>query len=161
MIGKLLLFDALSMSFEELRLKKNPNCRVCSDNPEVTELIDFEAFCGVPGHDRDESRLASEWEIGPADLADQKDHVRLIDVREPHELEISQIEGAELIPLGTLASRMHELDSAQEIVLFCKSGARSARALELLAGAGFRKLKNLRGGINAWAREVDPSLPLY
>jgi adenylyltransferase/sulfurtransferase len=161
LIGKLMLFDALNMSFEELRLKKNPNCRVCSDHPEVTELIDYEAFCGVPGHDREESMLASEWEIDPPELAGLRDQVRLIDVREPHELAISQIEGAELIPLGTLASRMHELDSAEDIVLFCKSGSRSARALELLAGAGFRKLKNLRGGINAWAREVDPSLPLY
>ena len=164
MIGKLLLFDALSMSFEELRLKKNPNCRVCSDNPEVTELIDYEAFCGVPGHDREESSLHSEWEIEPAELSERLasgERVRIIDVREPHELEISKIEGAELFPLGSLAARMHELDSAEEMVIFCKSGARSARAVELLAGAGFKKQKNLKGGINAWAREVDPSLPLY
>ncbi len=164
MIGKLLLFDALDMSFEELRLKKNPGCRVCSENPEVTELIDYEEFCGMPGHDHDESRLAIEWEIEPQQLAErlQKgERVRLIDVREPHELRISSIEGAELFPLGSLAARMHELDSADEMVIFCKSGARSARAVELLAGAGFRKQKNLRGGINAWARDVDPSLPLY
>ncbi|MEK7682595.1 MAG: molybdopterin-synthase adenylyltransferase MoeB [Chloroflexota bacterium] len=164
LIGKLLIFDALALSFEELRLKKNPNCRVCSENPEVTELIDYEAFCGVPGHDREEDLLASEFEIEPADLAARLangERIRLIDVREPHELEISQIEGAELIPLGSLASRMHELDSAEEMVLFCKSGSRSARAVELLAGAGFRKQKNLKGGINAWARQVDPSLPLY
>jgi adenylyltransferase/sulfurtransferase len=88
-------------------------------------------------------------------------HLRLIDVREPHELEISRLEDAMLIPLGQLAGRMSELDSAEEIVLFCKSGTRSARALELLASAGFRKMKNLKGGINAWAREVDPSLPIY
>ncbi len=164
MIGKLLLFDALDMSFEELRLKKNPNCRVCSENPEVTELIDYEAFCGVPSHDREEGMLASEWEIDPAELAkrlEQGERVRLIDVREPHELQISSIEGAELFPLGGLAARLHELDSADEMVVFCKTGARSARAVELLAGAGFRKQKNLRGGINAWARVVDPSLPLY
>jgi adenylyltransferase/sulfurtransferase len=164
MIGKLLLFDALDMSFEELRLKKNPNCRVCSENPQVTELIDYEAFCGVPSHDREEGMLSSEWEIDPSDLAkrlEQGERVRLIDVREPHELKISSIEGAELFPLGGLAARLHELDSADEMVIFCKSGARSARAVELLAGAGFRKQKNLRGGINAWARDVDPSLPLY
>lgn len=164
MIGKLLLFDALEMSFEELRLKKNPNCLVCSENPEITELIDYEAFCGVPAHDRGEGSLSSEWEIDPAELAqrlERGERVRLIDVREPHELEISRIEGAELFPLGGLAARMHELDSADEMVIFCKTGARSARAVELLAGAGFRKQKNLRGGINAWAREVDPSLPLY
>jgi len=87
--------------------------------------------------------------------------VRLIDVREPHELEISRLPGAELIPLGSLASHLHELDSAEEMVVFCKSGSRSARALELLAGAGFRKVRNLYGGINAWARDVDPSLPQY
>jgi adenylyltransferase/sulfurtransferase len=164
LIGKLLIFDALRMSFEELRLKKNPHCRVCSDQPEVTELIDYEAFCGVPGHDRAEPGLASEWEIEPEELAERIQHgkrPRLIDVREPHELEISRIQGAELMPLGSLAAHLHELDSAEEIVLFCKSGSRSARAVELLAGAGFRKQRHLRGGINAWAQEVDPSLPVY
>ena len=164
LIGKLLLFDALRMSFEELRLKKNPHCRVCSDQPEVTQLIDYEAFCGVPGHDRGEGRLAGEWEIEPGELAErmqQGGRLRLIDVREPHELEISRIEGAELMPLGSLAAHLHELDSAEEIVLFCKSGSRSARAVELLAGAGFRKQRHLRGGINAWAQSVDPSLPVY
>ena len=89
------------------------------------------------------------------------ENICLIDVREPHELEISHLEGAESMPLGLLAARMHELDSAQEIVLLCKAGTRSARALELLTGAGFRKIKNLRGGINSWAREIDPSLPVY
>ena len=164
LIGKLLLFDALRMSFEELRLKKNPHCRICSEQPEVTELIDYEAFCGVPGHDRGEGPLASEWEIDPGELAErmqQGGRLRLIDVREPHELGISRIEGAELIPLGSLAAHLHELDSAEEIVLFCKSGSRSARAVELLAGAGFRKQRHLRGGINAWAQSVDPSLPVY
>jgi adenylyltransferase/sulfurtransferase len=164
LIGKLLLYDALSTTFEELRLKKNPRCRICSEKPEITELIDYEAFCGVPGHDAEEGRLEREWEIDPDQLAERLqsgEHIRMIDVREPHELRISRIEGAELIPLGSFAARMHELDSAEEIVLFCKSGSRSARALELLAGAGFRKVKNLRGGINAWARQVDPSLPVY
>jgi len=96
-----------------------------------------------------------------AERMKQGNHVRLIDVREPHELQISQLEGATLIPLGQMAARLSELDSAEEIVLFCKSGTRSARALELLASAGFRKVKNLKGGINAWAREVDSSLPIY
>jgi sulfur-carrier protein adenylyltransferase/sulfurtransferase len=84
-----------------------------------------------------------------------------VDVREPHELQISRLEGADLIPLGQLAARLPELDSAEEIVLMCKAGTRSARALELLASAGFRKIKNLKGGINAWARDVDPRLPIY
>jgi adenylyltransferase/sulfurtransferase len=164
LIGRLLLYDALAGDFDEVSLKKNPRCKVCGEAPEVTALIDYEAFCGVPGHDRGEGRLAGEWEVGPRELAEQLQRgepIRLIDVREPHELEISRIQGATLIPLGSLAARMHELDSAEEIVLFCKSGSRSARALELLAGAGFRKLKNLRGGINAWAEEVDPRLPVY
>jgi adenylyltransferase/sulfurtransferase len=164
LIGRLMLYDALSLSFDIVRLKKNPNCKVCSDQPEVTELIDYEAFCGVPGHDRGEGRLASEWEIEPRLLAarlEQGEPIRIIDVREPHELEISRMHGAELIPLGSFAARMHELDSAEEIVLICKSGTRSARALELLAGAGFRKIMNLRGGVNAWAKEVDPNLPIY
>lgn len=164
LIGTLLLYDALRMTFDRVKLFKNPDCRVCSEHPEISELIDYEAFCGVPGHDREQERLPSEWEIDAQELKrrlDRGDDLRLIDVREPHELEISRLPGAELIPLGQLASHLHELDSAQEIVLFCKAGTRSARALEMLAGAGFRKLKNLRGGINAWAENVDPSLPIY
>jgi sulfur-carrier protein adenylyltransferase/sulfurtransferase len=164
LIGKLLVYDALSMSFDELSLKKNPRCKVCSAEPEITTLIDYEAFCGVPGHDRADTGLAAEWEVEPQEVSRRLaagESLRLVDVREPHELEISHIAGADLIPLGQLASRLHELDSAREMVVFCKSGTRSARALELLAGAGFRKVRNLRGGINAWAEEVDPSLPVY
>jgi len=164
LIGTLLLYDALAMTFDRVRLKKNPTCKVCSAHPEVTDLIDYEAFCGVPGHDRGTEQLAQEWEIEPRELARRLqagEPIRLIDVREPHELNISRLEGAELMPLGSLASRMHELDSAVETVFFCSGGSRSARAVELMAGAGFRKIKNLRGGINAWARQVDPKLPVY
>jgi adenylyltransferase/sulfurtransferase len=164
LIGALLLYDALDLRFDRVKLKKNPQCKVCSPDPEITELIDYEAFCGVPSHDHEEGRLESKWEIEPRELAQRLkrgESLHLIDVREPHELSISSLPQAELIPLGSLASKLNTLDSATEIVLFCKSGIRSARALELLAGAGFRKLKNLRGGINAWAREVDPELPVY
>ncbi len=164
LIGKLLLYNALDMSFDFVKLRKNPKCKVCSPEPEVTELIDYEAFCGVPGHDHEDGSAGEGWDIEPRELAERLhrgDPIRLIDVREPHELQISRLEGAELIPLGQLAQRLSELDSAEEIVLFCKAGTRSARALELLVSAGFRKVKNLRGGINAWAREVDPSLPIY
>jgi adenylyltransferase/sulfurtransferase len=164
LIGKLLLYNALDMSFDFVKLRKNPNCKVCGPEPEVTGLIDYEAFCGVPGHDHDEGSAGEGWDISAPELAQRLqsgNHIRLLDVREPHELEISQIEGAELIPLGQLAARLSELDSAQEMVVFCKMGSRSARALELLVSAGFRKVKNLRGGINAWAREVDPSMPVY
>jgi molybdopterin/thiamine biosynthesis adenylyltransferase/rhodanese-related sulfurtransferase len=164
LIGRLLLYDGLTASLEELSLKKNPKCKICSDNPEITKLIDYEAFCGVPAHDIESVRLPGEWEIEPHQVAEMLKNdaqVQLIDVREPHELEISRIEGADLIPLGSLASEMHELDSTQEIILICRSGSRSARALEILVGAGFEKIKNLRGGINAWAEQVDPSLPHY
>ena len=164
MIGKLLLYNALDMSFEFIKLRKNPGCKVCGPNPDVTELIDYEAFCGVPGHDHDEGSAGAGWDITATELAarlKQGASLRLVDVREPHELEISRLPGAQLIPLGQMAARLSELNSADEIILFCKAGVRSRRALELLAGAGFRKLKNLKGGINAWAKEVDPSLPIY
>jgi sulfur-carrier protein adenylyltransferase/sulfurtransferase len=164
LLGRLLLYNALDMSFDFVTLRKNPNCRVCGKNPTVTELIDYEEFCGVPGHDHEEGSAGVGWDITAPELAQllQKDNgVELLDVREPHELEISQLSGARLIPLGQLASRLSELDSAQEMVIFCKGGTRSARALELLVSAGFRKVKNLKGGINAWAKEVDSTLPIY
>ncbi len=164
LIGKLLLYDALDMSFQFVRLRKNPECKVCGPHPEVTHLIDYEEFCGVPGHDHDEGSAGEGWDIEPQELARRLNNgnsIRLIDVREPNELEISRLPHAELIPLGQLAAHLKELDSAQEIVLFCRSGSRSTRALELLVSAGFRKVKNLRGGINAWAQEVDPTLPRY
>jgi adenylyltransferase/sulfurtransferase len=164
LIGKLMLYNALDMSFEFVKLRKNPKCKVCSPEPEVTELIDYEAFCGVPGHDHEEGSAGDGWDITAPELAQRLqggNHIRLLDVREPHELEISHLPGADLIPLGQLAARLSELDSAQEMVVFCKAGTRSARALELLVSAGFRKVKNLQGGINAWARQVDPSMPIY
>jgi adenylyltransferase/sulfurtransferase len=164
LIGRLLLYNALDMSFEFVRLKKNPRCRVCRPTPEITGLIDYDEFCGVPGRDHDSGSAGAKWDITSLELAARLKGdapPRLLDVREPHELEISRLEGATLIPLGQLAARLSELDSAQEMVVFCKGGTRSARALELLVSAGFRKVKNLKGGINAWAREVDPALPVY
>jgi sulfur-carrier protein adenylyltransferase/sulfurtransferase len=164
LIGKLLLYNALDMSFDFVKLKKNPNCRVCGPNADIKELIDYEAFCGVPSHDHEEEGSAGAgWDITVTELAERvkTNHLKLIDVREPHELEISRLPDATNIPLGQLASRLSELDSAEDMVLFCKSGNRSARALELLTSAGFKKVKNLKGGINAWAREVDKNLPVY
>jgi len=164
LIGKLLLYNALDMTFDFVKLKKNPNCRVCGPNADIKELIDYEEFCGVPSHDHeDESSAVGAHEITVVDLAERvkTNHLKLLDVREPHELEISKIPNAINIPLGQLAARLSELDSADEMVIFCKSGSRSARGLELLASAGFKKVKNLKGGINAWAREVDTNLPLY
>lgn len=163
LIGKLLLYNALDMTFDFVKLKKNPNCRVCGPNADIKELIDYEEFCGVPSHDHEEGSAGESWDISVTELAERvkTNHLKLIDVREPHELEISRLPDATNIPLGQLAARLSELDSAEDMVLFCKSGARSARALELLTSAGFKKVKNLKGGINAWAREVDPSLPTY
>jgi sulfur-carrier protein adenylyltransferase/sulfurtransferase len=163
LIGKLLLYNALDMSFDFVKLKKNPNCRVCGPNADVKELIDYEEFCGVPSHDHEEGSAGANWDITVSELAERvkNNHLKLVDVREPHELEISRIPNATNIPLGQLAARLSELDSAEEMVIFCKSGSRSARGLELLASAGFKKVKNLKGGINAWAREVDKSLPIY
>jgi molybdopterin/thiamine biosynthesis adenylyltransferase/rhodanese-related sulfurtransferase len=162
--GRLMLYNALDMSFDFVNLRKNPNCKVCGENPEITTLIDYEEFCGMPMHDHDEGSAGVDWDITASELAERmkkEDGLKIIDVREPHELEISHIEGAQLLPLGQLASRLSELNSADEIVLMCKAGTRSARALEILYSAGFRKMKNLKGGINAWAQDIDPSLPVY
>jgi len=163
LIGKLLLYNALDMSFDFVKLKKNPNCRVCGPNADIRELIDYEEFCGVPSHDHEEGSAGANWDITAPELAERvkTNHLKLVDVREPHELEISRLPDATNIPLGQLAARLSELDSAEEMVLFCKGGTRSARALELLVSAGFKKVKNLKGGINAWAKEVDQSLPIY
>ena len=162
--GRLLLFNALDLRFDFVKLRKNPDCVVCSLPPEKIELIDYEAFCGVPAHDHEGVNLQNQFEIGPKQLAEELKNghkIKLIDVREPHELRISQIEGAKLIPLGELTAHLSELDTADELVVFCRSGSRSARAVELMLSAGFRKVKNLKGGINAWAQQVDPRLPLY
>jgi molybdopterin/thiamine biosynthesis adenylyltransferase/rhodanese-related sulfurtransferase len=164
LIGRLLLYDALDLSFQTVKLHKNPECKVCGEHPEITGLIDYEAFCGVPAHDHDEGSAGDEWDITASQLSSrlkENPGLRLIDVREPHEREISNLEGSELIPLGQFAARLNELDSAEELVIFCKAGTRSTRALEILVSAGFKKVKNLKGGINAWAIDVDPSLPIY
>jgi len=164
LIGRLLLYNALDMTFETVKLRKNPLCKVCGTDPEITALIDYAAFCGVPGVEHPYGAGAAGQEINPLELAESlqgSSPPGVIDVREPHELEISRLPEAVNIPLGQLAARLSELDSAQEYVIMCRSGVRSAQALDLLASAGFRKVKNLRGGINAWAREVDTSLRVY
>lgn len=164
LIGKLLLYNALEMSFDFVKLKKNPKCRVCGPDADIKELIDYEDFCGVLMHDQDEGSAGQEWDISAPDLSTrlaQDPNLLLLDVREPHELQISALPGAKNISLGTLAARLSELDSARDMVVFCKAGTRSARALELLVSAGFKKVKNLKGGINAWARDVDESMPVY
>jgi sulfur-carrier protein adenylyltransferase/sulfurtransferase len=162
LIGRMMIYDALEARWQTIKINKDPECPVCGKNPTVSELIDYEEFCGVPAHDHEaEDRGDAAWQITPRELEDIRSRVRLVDVREPHEWQISRIEGAELIPLGQLPSHMHELDSSEEIVLMCKSGQRSMQGLNLLRTAGFAKLHNLQGGINAYARQVDPSIPTY
>lgn len=163
LIGKLLLYNALDMTVDFVKLKKNPNCRVCGPNADIKELVDYEEFCGVPSHDHDDTSAGAAWDITAQELSERvkTNHLKLLDVREPHELEISVLPNAVNIPLGQLAERLSELDSAEDMVVFCKRGSRSARALEVLVSAGFKKVKNLKGGINAWAEEVDKSLPVY
>jgi adenylyltransferase/sulfurtransferase len=161
LVGRILLFDALAMRFRELSLKKNPACPVCGEHPTIRELIDYEAFCGltrVPVTTGDES-----FEIGPLELAAALDRgeVTLIDVRQEHEYEIAHLSGSRLIPLHHLPEHMGELNTSDEIVLHCHYGERSRRALELLRQSGFRKVKYLRGGIDAWSREVDALVPRY
>jgi adenylyltransferase/sulfurtransferase len=164
LIGRLLRFDALAMRFREYKLRKDPDCPVCGANPTITELIDYLEFCGVTPEPKPTEVVAPEWQITPSELVAQRAAGRqplVIDVREPHEREIAAIPDSVLIPVGQIAGHMHELDQARDIVLYCRTGVRSARALEQLRDAGFSRLKNLTGGIHAWADEVDPSVPKY
>jgi adenylyltransferase/sulfurtransferase len=165
LIGRLLLFDALGMRFRELKLRRDPGCVVCGDSPSIKELIDYQQFCGMPANDHEKVEVTDvSIEIQPKELQALVQSGKapvIIDVREPHEWEICRLDGARLIPLGELQNRMNELDTADEIVLMCKMGGRSMKALKQLQAAGFGKLKNLRGGVTAWAKEVDPSMPTY
>ena len=162
LVGRLLLYDALAMRFRELKLRRSPECPVCGDNPTVRELIDYHQFCGVPR--QSEEPAAPLGEITPVEVKqkfDRGDAFTLIDVREPHEYQICSIPGARLIPLGDLQKRVSELNPADEIVAHCKSGMRSAKAVDLLKQLGFRKVRNMKGGILAWSDTVDPSVPKY
>ncbi|HET8907639.1 MAG TPA: molybdopterin-synthase adenylyltransferase MoeB [Ktedonobacterales bacterium] len=161
LIGRLLLYNALDMRYQEMRLRKDPECPICGPNASITQLIDYEQFCGInPQTERGET----DRDISPVQLKarlDAGDNLVLVDVREPNEWEIGRIEGATLIPVNSVTARASELSTADDIVLYCRSGVRSARALASLRELGFRKLWNLRGGILAWANDVDPSLPQY
>jgi len=162
--GRLVHFDALKMKFREFKIRKDPNCPVCGTNPTITELIDYDQFCGIPQAQAAEEAEPPVPEISVEDLQKRLtagDKFVLLDVREPFEWDIARIPGAKLIPLGELPSRMSELDSADEIVIHCKSGVRSAKALRQLQKAGFSKLLNVEGGILAWADRVDPSVAKY
>ncbi len=161
LVGRLLLYDALSMRFRERKLRKNPECPVCGDNPTIRELIDYHQFCGVTP---EAEAAPTQWDMDPVEVKakmDRGERFVLLDVREPHELQICSLPGAKSIPLGQLTSRVHELDTADEIIAVCKMGQRSARAVNFLRQAGFRKVRNMRGGTNLWAAKVDPTMPQY
>ena len=162
LIGRLLLFDALDLKFRELKLRKNPECPVCGAHPSVTKLIDYEQFCGIRGEEHvPETKVPEITAPEVKKMMDERKPFVLVDVREPHEFQICRIPGSTLIPLGDVPKRMHELSSADEIVVHCRSGIRSAQAVELLMKAGFRKIHNLKGGVLAWADQVDPTMPKY
>jgi molybdopterin/thiamine biosynthesis adenylyltransferase/rhodanese-related sulfurtransferase len=168
LVGRLLLFDALRLQFREMRLRRDPACPLCGDNPTIHELIDYERFCGYdPADATTEKRMSDEVpEITPAELKerlDRGDRLTIIDVREPFEWDIGNLEphGARLIPMKEIQQRYEEIDPADEIVLQCRSGARSANVLGFLRQQGYERLLNLKGGILAWSDEVDPSIPKY
>jgi molybdopterin/thiamine biosynthesis adenylyltransferase/rhodanese-related sulfurtransferase/molybdopterin converting factor small subunit len=160
LVGRLLLFDALKLRFRELKLRKDPTCPLCGEQPTIHELIDYEAFCGIgeepayAGPEISAEELRREMDQKGSDLV-------LIDVREPHEWDIAHIEGARLIPLGQLPERLGELDGHAEIVTHCHHGVRSMKALALLKGAGFSRVRSLAGGIDAWAERVEAGMPRY
>jgi adenylyltransferase/sulfurtransferase len=163
LIGRLLLVDALAMRFRELRVRKNPECPVCGSNPTVRELIDYNQFCGIRGEASETTASIKIPEIQPEELKrrlDAGEDIFVLDVRESHEYEICNIRG-HLIPLGDLPKRVQELDSSREIVVHCRSGTRSAKAVDFLCHSGFSRATNLTGGILAWADRIDRSLPKY
>jgi molybdopterin/thiamine biosynthesis adenylyltransferase/rhodanese-related sulfurtransferase len=161
LISRLLLVDALGMKFRELKLRKNPDCPACGKHPSITKLIDYNEFCGIRGEEKPLEAGVPEIQVGELKRRlDAGDDIFVLDVREPHEYQICNINGY-LIPLGDLPKRVHELDSSREIVAHCRSGARSAKAVDFLRQAGFKKVHNLAGGILAWADRVDPKMPKY
>jgi sulfur-carrier protein adenylyltransferase/sulfurtransferase len=162
LVGRLLLYDALAMRFRELKLRRNPECPACGDHPTITKLIDYQEFCGLGRGE--EAVVETAGDIEPTEVKqkiDRGDSFVLIDVREPHEHQICNIPHAKLIPLGELPKRVNELNTADEIVAHCKSGMRSAKAVDFLKQAGFKRVRNMKGGILAWSDKVDPTVPKY
>jgi sulfur-carrier protein adenylyltransferase/sulfurtransferase len=163
LIGRLLLFSALEMKFRELKLRPDPQCPLCGTHPTITKLIDYEQFCGIPDAppvaDSDPDEVTVQ-EMKRA-LDDPKLGIKVIDVREPDEYQIARIHGVPLLPLSVLPQRFTELDPNQHIYIHCKSGVRSLKALQFLREQGYKYLKSVKGGINAWADEIDHNVPKY
>ena len=165
LVGRLVLYDALEMKFRELKLRKNPKCPLCGDQPTIKALIDYEQFCGVAPQPAAGATAPEESdEMTPKELKtvlDEGGKPIILDVREPQEYDICRLPDSVLIPLGQLGERMEELNPDDEIVVHCKMGGRSAKAVEQMLKAGFTNVKNLTGGIDRWSQEVDPSVPRY
>ncbi len=161
LVGRLLLVDALGMKFRELKLRKNPDCPVCGKNPTITQLIDYEEFCGIRGQEEPAGNDVPTISVEELKKKlDAKADIFILDVREPHEYQICNLQGY-LIPVGDLPKRVNELDSSREIIAHCKMGGRSAKAVNFLRRSGFKKVYNLTGGITAWAEKVDTTMPKY
>jgi adenylyltransferase/sulfurtransferase len=166
LIGRLLLFDALKMKFRELKLRKDKDCPICGENPTIHELIDYDQFCGIPVGQEDTGAAKADGDIEPKELAARLSDGNgkrpyLLDVRNPEEWAITRIEGASLIPLPELSQRYVELPGNEEIVVYCRSGARSAQAADFLRSKGFQNVRNLPGGTLRWSDEIDPKMPKY
>jgi adenylyltransferase/sulfurtransferase len=163
--GRLVLYDALAMSFREFKIRRNPKCPMCGDHPTITALLDYDQFCGIRGQETHVAPPTDDGgEVTVEELKrriDQKDGVFILDVRNPPEYGICQIPGSKLLPLPELPQRFAELDKNQEMIVHCKSGMRSAKAVQFLKQQGFTKVKNLTGGILAWADKIDPAMPKY
>jgi adenylyltransferase/sulfurtransferase len=159
LVGRLALFDALKLGFRELKLRRDPECSVCGEQPSVRQLIDYEAFCGVGATAANQAMEITAGEL--ARRLEQSPDLILVDVREPYEWEICRIDRAVLMPLGELPTSMRELDGSREIITLCHLGIRSLVALEIMRAAGFRNVRSLRGGIDAWARQVEPNMAVY
>jgi sulfur-carrier protein adenylyltransferase/sulfurtransferase len=162
LVGELMVYDALDMEYRKIKVRKDPECAICGKNPTVTELIDYEAFCGTVSDAAMQAAQGST--ITAQELADMQqrgEDFLLVDVREPAEFEIVQIPGSVLIPKGDIPSKLAELPQDKPVVLYCKTGVRSAEALATLKGAGFSTAKHVQGGVTAWANQVDKSLPVY
>jgi adenylyltransferase/sulfurtransferase len=163
LIGRLLLLNALEMKFRELKLRPDPKCPLCGERPTIHELVDYEQFCGVtpePAHSATNPDEVTVQEMKEA-LENPKLGIQVIDIREPDEYEIAHVEGVPLLPLSVLPEKFTELDPNQQYYLHCKSGVRSLKALKFLREQGFKYVKSVRGGITAWADEVDGDVPKY
>jgi adenylyltransferase/sulfurtransferase len=164
LIGRLLLYDALQMRFQEFKVRRNPKCPLCGDKPTITQLIDYEQFCGVRGQETPMASMPAGGEITVEELKlrlDSGEKLFILDVRNPQEFQICRIPGSKLLPLPDLPQRFQELPMDEEMVVHCKSGMRSAKAIAFLKQQGFKKLRNVQGGILAWAERIDRSMPTY